>query len=148
MKWFKKAQIQEDRSKVSIDNMKVLRNTVGADVEAEWEDAEDFRRQHYTRETGYAAGDVSGEIELAGKVYLFPEDVDIPEVHLKQVIEEDPPESVVKIVEDATHPVSWYDVNPEVSAEVTRLEPIDVGLYDAVVRVSISGSYRFNPADY
>ena len=146
MHWFKKAQMAEDRSYSSISNMKVLRSTVGSDVEAEWEDAEDFRRQHYTRETGYAVGDVGGEIGLAGKVYIF--EVDSPELYLKEVFEQDPPPAVIKIVEDATSPVSWDDVRPELNAEVTGLEKIDVNLYSATVRISVSGSYRYNPSDY
>jgi hypothetical protein len=148
MKWFKKAQMQYNRSDESINNMKVLKNTIEANVEAEWEDAEDFERRHYTRETGYVSGEVGGDIDLAGKIYMSPEDVDIPELYLKEVIEDDPPASVVKIVEDAIRPVNWYDVNPEVTVEVTRLEPIDVGLYDAVVKVSVNGSYRYDPNDY
>jgi hypothetical protein len=147
MEWFKKAQVQYDRSYDSIANMKVVGDTVEAAVEAEWEDAEDFRQQHYTQETGYALGDVGGEIDLAGKVYV-QEGTDSPELYLKEVMEEDPPMSVVKIVEDATSPVSWKEVGPKVDVQVTKLDPIDIGLYDTAVRVSISGGYRYKPADY
>lgn len=150
MHWYTKAQSQDtsDMTRESIEAMDVVSNTIQASMEAGWEDAADYRGEHYTRETGIISGSVLGNITLSGRVMIEPVEGDTSDSLIKYLLEKDPPRSVVESIESEISPLSFHDIDIDLKATIQKMSPVDINLFDVVVEVSVDGSFRFSPDDY
>lgn len=150
MQWFRISQSEDPWTRMdeSVRNMAIVSENIVVDYENEEEDAADWRGEHTTRKTGKTIISLSGDIRLAGRVYLRPEEGDSPEQLLTYMFEEDTPRKIVELVESKSAPLPWLKLQPKIEAKIERLDQVDVDLYDAEVSVAVSSRIIFDSKAY